>query len=47
MHNRNKKVIFSEYFYYYFLDSETLLYQCQNIGVYLGGTETASSGTAV
>lgn len=32
MHNRNKKVIFSEYFYYYFLDSEALLYQCQNIG---------------
>lgn len=33
MHIRNKNVIFSENFYYYFLDSEALLYQCQNIRI--------------
>ena len=32
MHHKNKNVILSENYYYYFLDSEALLYQCQNIG---------------
>ena len=44
MHNRNKNVIFSDNFYYYFLDSEALLYQCQNIGYIWEGLRLPTVG---